>query len=55
MIGKWMIWRLFIASCTLIIQAVGLTIWWIPNRKGKFEVKSFYFILNSSVSFPFPW
>jgi hypothetical protein len=30
-------------------------IWWIPNRKGKFEVKSFYFILNSSVNFPFPW
>jgi hypothetical protein len=30
-------------------------IWWVPNRKGKFEVKSFYFILNSSVSFPFPW
>jgi hypothetical protein len=30
-------------------------IWWVPNRKRKFEVKSFYFILNSSVSFPFPW
>jgi hypothetical protein len=29
--------------------------WWVPNRKGKFEVKSFYFILNSAVSFPFPW
>jgi hypothetical protein len=29
--------------------------WWVPNRKGKFEVKSFYFILNSAVSFLFPW
>jgi hypothetical protein len=30
-------------------------IWWVPNSKEKFEVKSFYFILNSSVNFPFPW
>jgi hypothetical protein len=30
-------------------------IWWVPNKKGKFEVKSFYSILNSSISFPFPW
>jgi hypothetical protein len=30
-------------------------IWWVPNRKEKFEVKSFYFILNSSISFHFPW
>jgi hypothetical protein len=29
--------------------------WWVLNRKGKFEVKSFYFILNSAVRFPFPW
>jgi hypothetical protein len=30
-------------------------IWWVPNKKGKFEVKSFYSILNSSISFHFPW
>jgi hypothetical protein len=30
-------------------------IWWVPNKKGKFEVKSFYSILNSSICFPFPW
>jgi hypothetical protein len=30
-------------------------IWWVPNRKGKFEVKSFYNILISNVSVPFPW
>jgi hypothetical protein len=30
-------------------------IWWVPNRKGKFEVRSFYIILTSTVSFPFPW
>jgi hypothetical protein len=30
-------------------------IWWVPNRKGKFEVRSFYIILTSSISFPFPW
>jgi hypothetical protein len=31
------------------------TIWWVSCRKGRFEVKSFYNILNSNVSFPFPW
>jgi hypothetical protein len=30
-------------------------IWWVPNRKGKFEVSSFYDILISNVSIPFPW
>ena len=30
-------------------------IWWVPNRKEKFEVKSFYFILNHSIHAPFPW
>jgi hypothetical protein len=30
-------------------------IWWVPNRMGKYEVRSFYIILTSSVSFPFPW
>jgi hypothetical protein len=30
-------------------------IWWFPNRNGKFEVRSFYNILISNVSFPFPW
>jgi hypothetical protein len=30
-------------------------IWWVLNRKGKFEVRSFYSILTSFVSFPFPW
>jgi hypothetical protein len=30
-------------------------IWWVPNKKGKFEVKSFYFILNSFIIFTFPW
>jgi hypothetical protein len=30
-------------------------IWWVPNRKGKFEVKSFYNILISNVNAPFPW
>ena len=30
-------------------------IWWVPSRKGKFEVRSFYNILISNVSFPFLW
>jgi hypothetical protein len=30
-------------------------IWWFPNRNGKFEARSFYNILISNVSFPFPW
>jgi hypothetical protein len=30
-------------------------IWWVPNRKGKFEMRSFDNILISHVSFPFPW
>jgi hypothetical protein len=30
-------------------------IWWVLNRKGKFEVKSFYHILNSLVNSLFPW
>ena len=30
-------------------------IWWVLNRKGKFEVRSFYNILISNVSFPFPF
>jgi hypothetical protein len=30
-------------------------IWWIPNRRGKFEVRSFYTILTSSVNIHFPW
>jgi hypothetical protein len=30
-------------------------IWWVPNRKGKFEMRSFYTILTSTVNFPFPW
>jgi hypothetical protein len=29
-------------------------IWWVLNRKGKFEVRSFYNILTMNVSFPFP-
>jgi hypothetical protein len=29
--------------------------WWIPSRKGKFEVSSFYRILASKDSIPFPW
>ena len=29
-------------------------IWWVPSRKGKFEVRSFYNILISNVSLPFP-
>jgi hypothetical protein len=29
-------------------------IWWVSNRKGKFKVRSFYIILTSSISFPFP-
>ena len=30
-------------------------IWWVPNRNGKFEVRSFYNILISNASSPFPW
>ena len=30
-------------------------IWWVPSRKGKFEVRSFYNILISNVSLLFPW
>jgi hypothetical protein len=30
-------------------------IWWVPSRKGKFEVRSFYNILTSNVSPTFPW
>jgi hypothetical protein len=30
-------------------------IWWVSNKKRKFEVRSFYNILISHVSFPFPW
>ena len=56
MIGKWQIWHSSIASCTLIVWGGGVdNIWWVPNRKGKFEVRSFYNILISNVSFSFPW
>jgi hypothetical protein len=30
-------------------------IWWVPNKKGKYEVRSYYITLTSSVSFPIPW
>jgi hypothetical protein len=50
-----MIWCLFIVSCTLNWGHGADKIWWVPNKKGKFEVKSFYSILNSSISFHFPW
>jgi hypothetical protein len=30
-------------------------IWWVPNRKGKFEVRSFYNEIISKVRCPFPW
>jgi hypothetical protein len=30
-------------------------IWWVPNRKGKFEVRSFYNVIIYKVSCPFPW
>ena len=30
-------------------------IWWIPSHKGKFKVRSFYRILASKDSIPFPW
>jgi hypothetical protein len=33
----------------------GDKIWWVPNRKGKFEVRSFYNEIISKVSCPFPW
>jgi hypothetical protein len=29
--------------------------WWVPKRKGKFEVSSYYAILTSKDSVPFPW
>ena len=29
--------------------------WWIPSRKGKLEVRSFYRILASKDFIPFPW
>jgi hypothetical protein len=30
-------------------------IWWVPSKKGKFEVRSFYNTLISNDSLPFPW
>jgi hypothetical protein len=30
-------------------------IWWVPSRKKKFEVRSFYNIFISNVRLPFPW
>jgi hypothetical protein len=30
-------------------------IWWVPNRKGKFEVRSFYNEIISKATCPFPW
>jgi hypothetical protein len=30
-------------------------LWWLPSRKGKFEVKSFYRVLSPSGSSSFPW
>jgi hypothetical protein len=30
-------------------------LWWIPSRKGKFDVRSFYSVLTRNVVQPFPW
>jgi hypothetical protein len=30
-------------------------LWWVPSRKGIFEVKSFYQVLSSFGSNSFPW
>jgi hypothetical protein len=30
-------------------------IWWVPDRKGKYAVKSFYNVLISRDCSPFPW
>jgi hypothetical protein len=30
-------------------------LWWVPSRKGVFEVRSFYRVLSSLGSPPFPW
>jgi hypothetical protein len=30
-------------------------LWWVPSRKGKFEVKSFYRVLLPRGSSSFPW
>ena len=30
-------------------------LWWVPSRKGKFEVKSFYRVLSPRGSTSFPW
>ena len=30
-------------------------IWWVPSRKGKFEVSSFYKEIISKAGCPFPW
>jgi hypothetical protein len=30
-------------------------LWWIPSSKGVFEVSSFYRVLSSHGSLPFPW
>ena len=30
-------------------------LWWVPSRKGIFEVKSFYRVLSSLGSICFPW
>ena len=30
-------------------------IWWVPDRKGKYTVKSFYKVLITRECSPFPW
>jgi hypothetical protein len=31
------------------------SIWWIPSKRQKFEVRSFYQMLSTSSSSSFPW
>jgi hypothetical protein len=33
----------------------GDKLWWVPSRKGVFEVRSFYRVLSSHGAPPFPW
>jgi hypothetical protein len=40
-------------SCNL--DGGGDKIWWVHNKKGKFEVRSFYNEIISKASRPFPW